>query len=87
MKMERAEFLRKENPAEAVSLYLSVLNMSNENEDIIKMKETCTFELASLYGEMRDIASLSGLLEASREFFNVISKAKAAKIGIHDLTN
>ena len=85
--MERAEFLRKENPAEAVSIYLSVLNMPNENEDIIKMKESSTFELASLYGEMKDIASLSGLLEASREFFNVISKAKAAKIGIHGLTN
>lgn len=79
--MERAAFLRKENPADAISVYKSVLDMPNENDDIIKMKETCTFELAEVYGELKDVISLSSLLEASRTFFNIISKAKAAKIG------
>ena len=79
--MERAELLRKENTAEAISIYKTILDMPNENPDIIKIKETCTMELADIYGELKDIASLSGLLEASRTFFNVVSKAKAAKIG------
>lgn len=48
---------------------------------IIKEKETCTIELAELYGELKDINALSSLLESSRDFFNVISKAKAAKLG------
>ena len=30
----------------------------------------------------KDIASLSALLESSRNFFTVLSKAKAAKIGL-----
>lgn len=79
--MDRAELLRKENPTEAISIYKTILDMSNENTDIIKIKEQCTFELASIFGELKDIESLSGLLEASRTFFNVVSKAKAAKIG------
>lgn len=79
--MDRAELLHKENPAEAISLYKTILDMPNENSDIMKIKEQCTFELASIYGELKDIASLSNLLEASRTFFNVVSKAKAAKIG------
>ena len=37
--------------------------------------------MASLFGELKDIVSLSLLLESSRDFFNMISKAKAAKLG------
>ena len=79
--MERAAFLRKENPADAISVYKSVLDMPNENDDMLKIKEMCTLELAEVYGELKDIISLSSLLEASRTFFNIVSKAKAAKIG------
>ena len=39
-------------------------------------------ELAEVFGELKDIASLSALLESSRNFFTVLSKAKAAKIGL-----
>lgn len=88
--MDRAEFLRKENPAEAIAIYRSILDRPNESDDIIKIKETCTFELAEVYGEMKDIQSLSNLLESSRTFFTVVSKAKAAKIGKmsdYELTN
>ena len=80
-KVEHAHFLRRENPTEAIALYREILNMPNENDSIIKEKENCTLELASLFGELKDIDSLSQLLESSRDFFNVISKAKSAKLG------
>ena len=54
--------------------------MANDDEEILKIKETCTFELAELFGELKDINSLSNLLESSRDFFISISKAKASKI-------
>lgn len=79
--MEHAHFLRRENPTEAIALYREILNMPNKNDSVIKEKENCTLELASLFGELKDIASLSQLLESSRDFFNVISKAKSAKLG------
>ena len=79
--MERAEFLRHENPQEAIALYTTILNMPNDNDENIKVKEICTLELGQLYCEQKDLASLSSLLEASRSFFTLISKAKAAKIG------
>lgn len=79
--MERAQFLRHENPQESVALYTRVLDYPNDNDDITKIKETCTLELAAVFGELRDIVSLSGLLESSRNFFTVLSKAKAAKMG------
>ena len=79
--MERAEFLRHENPQEAIALYTTILNMPNDNDENIKVKEICTLELGQLYSEQKDLASLSSLLEASRSFFTLISKAKAAKIG------
>ena len=79
--MERAEFLRHENPQEAIALYTTILNMPNDNDENIKVKEICTLELGQLYSEQKDLASLSSLLEGSRSFFTLISKAKAAKIG------
>lgn len=79
--MERAQFLRHENPQESVALYTKVLDVPNDNDDIVKIKETCTLEVAEVFGELRDIASLSGLLESSRNFFTALSKAKAAKMG------
>ena len=79
--MERAEFLHHENPQEAIALYTTILNMPNDNDENIKVKEICTLELGQLYSEQKDLASLSSLLEASRSFFTLISKAKAAKIG------
>ena len=54
--------------------------MKNDDEETLKIKETCTFELAELFGELKDINSLSNLLESSRDFFISISKAKASKI-------
>lgn len=81
MKLERARFLRKENPSESIALYKEVLDLPNDNAAIIKEKEECTLELASLFGELKDIVLLSQLLESSRDFFNMISKAKAAKLG------
>lgn len=56
--------------------------MANDSEEILKIKETCTFELAELFGELKDINSLSTLLESSRNFFISISKAKASKISL-----
>lgn len=73
--------MSKENPNESVALYRSILELPNENEEILKIKETSTFELAELFGELKDINSLSTLLESSRTFFVSISKAKASKIG------
>ena len=78
--LERARFLSRENPNESVALYRSILELPNENEEILKLKETSTFELAELFGELKDINSLSTLLESSRTFFVSISKAKASKI-------
>ena len=80
--VERAQFLRKENPKETIALYRQILDMPNENDAILKIKENCTLELAQVFGELKDIASLSQLLESSRDFFTLISKAKSAKLGI-----
>ena len=79
--VERAQFLRKENPTETIVLYRKILDMPNGDDSIIKIKENCTLELAKVFGELKDIASLSDLLESSRDFFNLISKAKSAKLG------
>ena len=79
--VERAEFLRHENPEEAIALYTRILNIPNDNDENIKVKETCTLELGQLYSERKDLASLSSLLEASRSFFTLISKTKETKIG------
>ena len=79
--IERARFVRKENPTQAIELYREILDRPNDNDMIIKEKEECTMELAELFGELKDINSLSLLLESSRAFFNCMSKAKAAKLG------
>ncbi|KAK8818200.1 hypothetical protein WA556_006021 [Blastocystis sp. ATCC 50177/Nand II] len=78
--VERAQFLRHESPRECVAVYSQILDYPNDNETVVKVKETCTLELAEVFGELKDIASLSALLESSRNFFTVLSKAKAAKI-------
>lgn len=80
--VERAQFLRHESPRECVAVYSQILDYPNDNETVVKVKETCTLELAEVFGELKDIASLSALLESSRNFFTVLSKAKAAKIGL-----
>ena len=80
--VERAQFLRHENPRECVAVYSQILDYPNVNDTVIKIKEACTLELAEVFGELKDIASLSALLESSRNFFTVLSKAKAAKIGL-----
>ena len=79
--IDRARFVRKENPTQAIELYREILDRPNDNDMIIKEKEECTVELAELFGELKDINSLSLLLESSGTFFNFVSKAKAAKLG------
>lgn len=80
--VERAQFLRHENPQDCVAVYKQILDYPNDNDNIVKIKEACTLELAEVFGELKDIASLFALLESSRNFFTVLSKAKAAKIGL-----
>lgn len=75
--------MENENPSEAIKLYTQVLNSPLSLDEVDALKEDSTLALSKLYSKNGDPSSIEELLKSARTFFEKISKAKSAKIGMH----
>jgi len=66
--------------AQAVELYLSIINSPRESDEVARLKENAIYKLGALYARGRDPDKLRVLLQSIRPFFAAVAKAKTAKI-------
>jgi len=66
--------------AEAVRLFLSIINTERESDEVSRLKEGAIYKLGALYARGREPEQLRVLLQSIRPFFATVPKAKTAKI-------
>lgn len=78
--LEKAVEMQDSKPAEAASLYESIIASAETGEEVAKVKEQAIFNLGELLAKQRQGDKLGQLLKALRPFFATVPKAKTAKI-------
>ncbi len=78
--LKAGEELANSNLDEAVKKLKSLVLSEENNVEAVKVKEQTIQTLCDLLIKAKDAAGLKDLLSQLREFFNVIPKAKTAKI-------
>lgn len=66
--------------AEAVCLFLSIINCQRESDEVARLKEQAIYKLGALYAHGHEPEKLRELLQTIRPFFATAPKAKTAKI-------
>lgn len=73
--------LQSEQPHQATSDLRSIIFEASPNDaESVKVKEQAIQKLADLYATDKNATALKGLLVELRPLFNVVAKAKTAKI-------
>lgn len=83
-KFERSQSIttvgREENREKVLNKILNDLQMNENDEEQIRIKEAGILELGQYYKSQGKAKELADLISKSRPFLNLISKAKAAKL-------
>jgi hypothetical protein len=79
-KLEQAKTLHSLKPKEAEAKYKSIFGEEAGGDELNKVKEQAICKLGELYADQERVADIQKLMVEIRPFFNLIPKAKTAKI-------
>jgi 26S proteasome regulatory subunit N6 len=83
MEFDQTQLTKSENREESISLLnkiVSELEIAENDEEQIRVKEQGILQLGELYKQERKAKELADLIKVTRPFLCLISKAKAAKL-------
>lgn len=82
-RIEGAQKVAKDQPAEAEKVYRDVLSRNpGQSEKAIKNFETALVSLGELYRDHRKVQELAKLVQQTRSALSAFAKAKTAKLGM-----
>lgn len=79
-KLEQGKTLHSLKPKEAEAMYKSIFGEEAGGDELNKVKEQAICKLGELYADQERVADIQKLMVEIRPFFNLIPKAKTAKI-------
>lgn len=72
--------VRNGDTVDAEKIFRDILNVDDESEDVISLKSRSILMLGEIHGRKGDVNALSQLLKDIQPFFQILPKAKTAKV-------